>query len=164
MRWRRRIRRGAKWALIACAAVLALGWGASVCGWAQWLEYTQGYKAVFVGRGFVRAEARQGPWPAYGWNGWIPHNMRMGWTVGWYSRQQPIQGSWLWLPYACEEGKHQNAVVVVPLWCPFLVCAGLAGLLWRRDVMDRQWCYWCDYDRSGLEAGAVCPECGKGPR
>jgi hypothetical protein len=165
MRWRRRTRRTLKWTLSVGAVVFSLAWIASVCGWAQWLSYMTGeYRAFFVGRGFVRAEWSHQRWPSYARNGWIPHNPREGWTRGWYSAQQPLQGAWLWMPYGCAEGKNVNGVVVLPLWCPVLVMGVPAWLAWRRDVRDRNWCYWCDYERRGLAEAAVCPECGKGQR
>jgi len=54
--------------------------------------------------------------------------------------------------------------VYVPLWMPLAVCAGFAVLMWRVRVRlgGLGECRACGYDRAGLAAGAVCPECGAG--
>lgn len=69
---------------------------------------------------------------------------------------------WVWMPY------HIDAVpwhaYVVPLWIPLLFGHALAtpaGLGMRRLRFDHL-CPACGYDKTGLAAGAVCPECGEG--
>jgi len=46
-----------------------------------------------------------------------------------------------------------------------LLSAAITAVAWRLDTLarrraDRTHCPRCRYDRSGLAAGAVCPECG----
>jgi hypothetical protein len=52
----------------------------------------------------------------------------------------------------------------VPLWCLALPVGAITVHAWRVDVRARRaafnLCPKCDYDRTGLAAGAVCPECG----
>jgi len=53
----------------------------------------------------------------------------------------------------------------LPLWIPSLLCTAGTIFAWRLDDIARRrvragFCPKCDYDRTGLAAGAVCPECG----
>jgi len=55
--------------------------------------------------------------------------------------------------------------VRVPLWMPLVVSLGVTGAAWRLEVLARRRdragkCAACGYDRAGLKADAVCPECG----
>ena len=56
----------------------------------------------------------------------------------------------------------------LPMWIPAFCafgCAGLAQLCERRAARRTfGLCPKCNYDRTGLAAGAVCPECGGLPR
>jgi len=59
-------------------------------------------------------------------------------------------------------------VVSIPLW-PFILAAlGTTVAAWRLDVLARRrqytHCPKCNYDRTGLAPGAVCPECGSKPQ
>ena len=59
----------------------------------------------------------------------------------------------------------ENAVLFIPLWAPLLLTLIPTGLAWRFDLIARRrsrrgTCMKCGYARSGLAAGAVCPECG----
>ena len=58
--------------------------------------------------------------------------------------------------------------VEVPLWSPALLCLLATAAAWRADAtylrrVREGACPACGYDRAGLAAGAVCPECGKQP-
>ena len=59
--------------------------------------------------------------------------------------------------------------VDVPLWCPALLFATPAFLLWRSHIRTRRAirmaspCPKCGYSLTGLTTGAPCPECGKRP-
>jgi hypothetical protein len=55
----------------------------------------------------------------------------------------------------------------IPMWLPAVFSILISALAWRLDTLARRrarahLCPKCGYDRSGLVAGAVCPECGKG--
>ena len=71
--------------------------------------------------------------------------------LGWYSERLP-----------------DATLTWIPLW-PLLLIAMLSTLTaWRLDTLARRrarlnLCPKCDYDRTGLAAGAVCPECGVAP-
>ncbi len=57
---------------------------------------------------------------------------------------------------------------VLPLWIPVAISLTLTATAWRLDALARRrarvgFCPKCNYDRSGLAAGTVCPECGALP-
>lgn len=54
----------------------------------------------------------------------------------------------------------------VPLWFPIALVLLPTALAWRFDILAHRRarmgnCPTCNYDRAGLAADAVCPECGK---
>jgi hypothetical protein len=72
----------------------------------------------------------------------------------------------VWLPMLRRVGSRM--VMHVPLWIPLAMTALPAGFLWRADrqrraLLKRGGCPNCHYDRTGLAAGAPCPECGRAP-
>ena len=61
----------------------------------------------------------------------------------------------------------RGAVLFVPVWAMVLVAMGTTCWAWVLDARARNelavrmnLCPKCNYDRTGLAAGAVCPECG----
>jgi len=90
--------------------------------------------------------------------------------VWWIINSRPYPGDTSdWYPF---DGKRwfvwkdsMTWAVGIPLWVFIAVCAGGTACAWRLDavVLRRvrvDLCPKCDYDRTGLSAGAVCPECG----
>jgi hypothetical protein len=82
----------------------------------------------------------------------------------------PYSKGWRWgVEYeimSMPRGTYRK--VCVPLWCPFLLAAAGAGLLWanaRRASRAKGAvpCWSCGYDRRGIAQGGVCPECGTVP-
>lgn len=75
-------------------------------------------------------------------------------------------GFLLWL-----EWHHYPGVATwlsIPLWMIVVPCAAIALVAWRLEALARRrarlnLCPKCDYDRTGLAAGTVCPECGTSP-
>ena len=56
----------------------------------------------------------------------------------------------------------------VPLWFPALLSLLATAAAWRADAkylrrVREGACPACGYDRAGLAAGSLCPECGKQP-
>ena len=55
----------------------------------------------------------------------------------------------------------------VPGWFPFTACLVATVVARKLDAVARRsrlnLCPKCNYDRTGLAAGAVCPECGAAP-
>ena len=65
-------------------------------------------------------------------------------------------------------GRSCAFMVSIPLWAPMLIFLLPTAFAWRADAkyMRRArvgLCAACGYDRAGLAAGAVCPECGVAP-
>lgn len=73
-----------------------------------------------------------------------------------------------WLPHVVTfrlSNRLWIEEVTLPLWIPTAVACGASLLCRRQDALARRRagagrCVKCHYDRSGLAAGAVCPECG----
>ncbi len=101
---------------------------------------------------------------SYGWM-WISHELprpqRIGLYFidpkrvhyyGWWFDRYNVKGEW---------------GIAIPMW---LLCMSLSfptGVAWRLDTLAPRrrarlnLCPKCNYDRTGLAMGAVCPECGK---
>ena len=78
-------------------------------------------------------------------------------------RQGPWR--WNWMPYCRAD--TATWYVCIPLWIPVIACGAMTAAAWRLDALARRrarlhLCPKCNYDRAGLAAGAVCPECGAG--
>lgn len=61
------------------------------------------------------------------------------------------------------DGSFEANWLVVPLWIPMILCAGVAWLALRARFRVGV-CRKCGYDLAGLQDATVCPECGvQGP-
>ncbi len=80
-------------------------------------------------------------------------------------------GVHLWGPVS-SRGRDWHALPLRPIWSGLAVNVAIFAAIWwvaltgvpaaRRALRrKRGWCPWCGYDREGLAAGAVCPECGR---
>jgi ribosomal protein S14 len=166
-----RIRKTVKWGGAAAVLLLATLWLGS--GW------------VWIGNDAASPSPSWGDRSRWGWGWWSltigrfnvgqrdrpPSNFddhsnflwlpRYGlrWGVVWersFVRMSPTMGTWEW--------KLQ-----LPLWIPTLLALIPASAAWwldrrshRRRIANQ--CQRCGYDRSGLLADAVCPECGSALR
>jgi hypothetical protein len=86
---------------------------------------------------------------------------------GWYVRGAPpkARGLFGWtferiFPWADATRYY------VPLWAPTGLMLAMAGSAWSLDTVARRrarlnLCPKCNYDRAGIAADAVCPECGR---
>ncbi len=141
-----RIRKTVKWGGAVVSVLLVVVWIGS--GWMtvswhpSWRFYlTDGALTVFT----VDADINDG-------------DNRPGWH---YFQRTLFKFPHTWLP-ARYPGAH---VVVLPLWIPLVCALGTTAIAWRLDTLARRrankhLCMKCSYDRTGLAAGAVCPECG----
>ena len=64
--------------------------------------------------------------------------------------------------------RSPETTTCIPLWILVVLSAVPTALLWRRDhILTKRAragrCPKCNYDLSGLAAGAACPECGPKP-
>jgi hypothetical protein len=145
------IRRVVRWAGLAAAVLLAWVWGASVL-WYTRYEANSGSYIIDLGAGTATGcfGLSSGPEVPY-----LP-----GWSFQRYRYDgYPILG---WnFQFRCNPA---GTYVVLPLWMPWLLIAGLTA--WRFRA-DRLWsphaCAKCGYDRKGLAAAVQCPECGTVP-
>ncbi len=160
-----RIRKTVKWGGAAVTVLLVVVWIASAWFMLEWGN-RGGWHTVLSGGewiisyagpadpaspsdlpGFVgrRLPSAQYYWPVGFYFTWHP-KPQLSWLLGWY-------GQWF-----------------VPLWIPVLFFGMLSALAWRLDTLARRRARLnlcptggCNYDRTGLAAGAVCPECGRLP-
>lgn len=87
------------------------------------------------------------PTPWHGTAEWLVHGPR---GVGW---------DWTW---EHDRGLHAD-IRAFPLWAALVAIAlPTVLIMWQdRHGFGRGLCRSCGYDRAGLTAGAVCPECGR---
>ena len=69
--------------------------------------------------------------------------------------------------FRCTKGSMATDFAV-PIWLLAVITLLLTISAWRLDTLARRrarigFCPKCNYDRTGLAVGAVCPECGVGP-
>ena len=72
--------------------------------------------------------------------------------------------SFEWMPSEVRAGGVR--LFSYPFWIPLIASALATATAWRLDTLARRrraklnLCPKCNYDRTGLAVGAVCPECG----
>ena len=143
-----RIRKTIKWGGAVVTVLLVVVWIGS--GWWNAVRWS-GLRGVRVGDRVVSfswwaAGSREPPPTSHGW---IVFTDR---------------GS---IPWWFNPGGLSRLVTVaeIPLWPAPLMSLLITAFFWHRDAVDRARslrgvCPKCNYDRTGLAAGAVCPECG----
>jgi hypothetical protein len=144
-----RIRKTIKWGGAAVTVLLVVVWivsGSWSLGWTSASGTFVLATAGTVGWGELGAlPPPQSP-------GWFVQSTRGGWQW-WIAEQRGPGGYWAWS---------------LPLAWPAVLTAILCAIAWRRDMLAHRrtglnLCPKCDYDRTGLAKGAVCPECGSLP-
>ena len=143
-----RIRKTVKWGG-AAVLVIVFAWAASGWWWAVWW-LGSGWR-IGIGRGQVS------------WESFIPFP---GFPKGVEWHRMPSGPTWdfgfKWNPSSTFGG------INIPLWALAVLVVGLtAAVAWLLNARDRRRgragrCSKCNYDLTGLVAGAVCPECGSG--
>jgi hypothetical protein len=147
-----RVRKGVKWGGLAAVALVVVVWIGSVWWWCGW-EVTP----------YTHIEIEHGRLSVSHTTGWIFENEQPVWMKRCTSvlSDHPDEGLELWPLWVVGRGRAGLTQVFVPLWIPLLAAAGCMGLAWRGSARARAGCCGrCGYDRAGLGAGAVCPECG----
>ena len=146
-----RIRKTIKWGGAAVTVLLVVVWIGS--GWWS-VGWTSGrYGSVSVGGGQVIAM-------------WCDTSSLKS-DIGWRFRERASAPYVSRFRYCLSFGSAPGLwFAQIPLWCvaPIPLCATAAA--WRLDTLARRrarlnLCPKCNYDRTGLAVGAVCPECGK---
>ena len=160
-----RIRKTIKWGCAAVTVLLVVVWIGSGWGYASWSSPRGDHAAVFGGMARVRfvldEQVVRNPPPL------APGEDRRRQWIG--------PAGWDWRFRFDGTPRHESRfefraidgfeLVDVPIW-PLPVCTGAMWLwAWRRDLVTRyrnsvKHCPKCNYDRTGLASGAVCPECG----
>ena len=149
-----RIRKTVKWGGAAATVLLVVVWIGS--GWWSASWYAKGWNAIGISRGLIEL---------YGSN-WglaegfvvMDHVYQMDWSFG------PLHQVW----GAGVASPVTPGTFGLPLWAVVAPITSITALAWRLDARARRrtklnLCPKCNYDRTGLAAGAVCPECGSTP-
>ena len=149
-----RIRKTIKWGGAVVTVLLVVVWVGS--GW--WRGDWVGVHSSWGFSGGAVYMAGHRPYPAE----WL------GLTVN-----ARVRGSgWMLMPTTNLAGdnvdpkRYRN--YILPLWIPTILTLAITYRAWHLDTLARRraklnLCSKCNYDRTGLAAGAVCPECGAGP-
>lgn len=146
MKTRPRMRRGILWGSVVVSAALAALWMASMVWTVGWR--TKGPLSAGVVSGGMGVTWSSLP----GAPGAVFRDRRSDEPTIWWVQAGSIARTWwMW----------------VPIWMPLAVSLCVTAAAWRMEVLSRRRerigkCASCGYDRAGLKAGAVCPECGAG--
>ncbi|HLP84211.1 MAG TPA: hypothetical protein VK157_07670 [Phycisphaerales bacterium] len=140
------VRRVVKWGGLVVSVLSAVAWVGSCWGIAQWMS--EGVGVIRVHAGLLTLH--ESDWSPM-WGG------MSGLTV---DRSEAEMQWWFVIEQAPDISNYS-----MPLWVPLLIAAGATAAAWRADVRERRRqrvgsCPACGYDRRGLDAGKVCPECG----
>jgi hypothetical protein len=141
-----RIRKTIKWGGAAVTLLLVVVWIGS--GWVSAGRYGFQYHILIAG-GCVIPQwptGGNGDYPAPGWVCTCHH---------WHVTR--------WWPFLNDSGAWVR--LYIPIWLLAVMAALLAGTARYFDTLARRrarlnLCPKCGYDRAGLAASAVCPECG----
>jgi len=165
MHWRPAILHGAKWIFTLFAAEVAVLWGVSTRGPIVWQSDTDRIRIEVYGGGTLVAWAPRGAGQSYpGWNSYLLET-GFGFEV---MCQKALPRSGTWWPVQASWARGQVQGFVFPLWLPLTACSLPAAGFWWPEVRRRLQakaghCGKCGYDRRGIAAEIVCPECGSGP-
>ena len=151
MRPHPRIRKTIKYGGAALTVLLVVVWigsGWYITGW----YHGVGSRGVLHSGGLALIRSRDTHWS-------VPDE----WY--WNSRHHPDPGCFHWKIASYTLGSEQTTFI--PLWPVTMAAAGTTALAFRLDTLARRrarmnLCVKCHYDRTGLAADAVCPECGTG--
>ncbi len=149
----RRIREGVKWGGAAIALMLLVVWIAS--GWMNASCALPGHGRVALRNGRLSFYK---PDPKVVWDGDVAS------VTGRVVRirgQESDNFEW----WVSSDTDSLGTWVALPLWLPAGAWMLLTLAAWRPEIVARRRaragrCLACNYDRAGLAAGVVCPECG----
>jgi hypothetical protein len=150
-----RIRRTIKWGGAAVSVLLVAGWIASARACFSVVFRDGSILSLCSGQVLRIRSSSYLPWQLEG----LPKFRAAA------VRDQPFQWrtTHVWSP----AGNVRTTYDGYPLWPLPLACVLVTAAAWRLDTLARRReragrCPNCRYDRTGLAAGAVCPECGAG--
>jgi hypothetical protein len=139
----------AKWGGAVACVVLLAAWIGS--GW--WSIWWCGYGGVFVAAGEGEVST-----------GWMGFEL----SAGVESHSSPVFADWrFWWPPIGATADPDWLELRTKLWLLLAIAASATAVAWRLDAQARRreragHCPSCDYDCTGVPAGAACPECGAG--
>jgi len=166
-----RIRKTIKWSgavvtlLLVVPWIGSCWWSVSRCDRAPALD-DQPEDIIAVAPGVVLFSStadhlRISPKGFWNWGRYVP-----GLHAPWYRQRTPFQ--WWFDSYSSPPSfPFQSTELIIPLWPLPAMAIIPTALAWYLDARARRRerfgrCPKCGYDRTGLAAGAVCPECGAG--
>jgi ssDNA-binding Zn-finger/Zn-ribbon topoisomerase 1 len=121
---------------------------------------------VWIGSGWCEVGFHSTAWWIMLQHGslYLERDPTQGWNTAWYAYRDvgpwdASARSWASL--------RDHWQCLIGLWIPSLCAALVTAIAWRLDTLARRrerinHCPKCNYDRAGIAAGAVCPECGAG--
>jgi hypothetical protein len=144
-----RIRKTIKWGGAAVAVLLGVVWiGTGYRDFVYYSSHTGWLRGIASGGVVLQRLGAGLQGPEEGWNVFVRQSFHVSWMASY------------------EEGRRESSLYL-PLWPLLGVSAPAAFWAWRLDVLARRralnLCPKCRYDRTGLAASAVCPECGAAP-
>lgn len=151
MRTRPAIRKTVKWSgAIACVTLLAawIGSAWSAVGWSGVISVESSSGEIHVAL--------------------LPGKDASTYSGSYYRRQRcRLFESWFWWPPLGADFKPGWSAARAKFWALLAPAALATVAAWRLDARVRRrsragHCGSCGYDRTGVPAGAVCPECGQG--
>ena len=141
-----RIRKTIKWGGAVKTVLLVVVWiGSGWCGEVN-LDTSALRLSIYHGRLFIRSPNLIGfprDWPPNVFiRGEAPGTFHMDWSMS-----------------------NQGGEIAIPLWVPASLILAASVMSWRLDTIAHRrarvgLCPKCQYDRTGLAPGALCPECG----
>ena len=145
------IRKTIKWGGAVVTVLLVVVWIGSIWWDVSWASKRNGF--VDVGAGGIGILYHQGTKTDSTISGWRLHEVADDASMRW------------WLDAVALNSWATWCSITIPLWCPIVITLCASGFAWRLDTLARRraklnLCPKCNYDRTGLAAGAVCPECG----
>lgn len=147
MKAAQRIRKTAKWGGLILSIVLTAAWLAS--GFYVVVYTTRGGAMLELHAGRIRLTT-----PGAGPSVQI-------FPAGWHSMKN--RGRYWPPPFRTQDVPLLGRSTSLALWPLAFLCFTATGASWFADIRARRQphqCPRCHYDRAGLAADAVCPECG----
>ena len=146
MRPHPRIRKSVKWTGAVVSVLLLAVWITSAWWYVSWWFRWGDSMAVGGGAAYVGHNILDIPPAARGAH---------------YGLSTGTPFTWWFADYKYGAGGH----MVIPLWSPVFLALLPTVAAWHLDTLTRRragvnLCPKCNYDRTGLAPGAVCPECG----
>ncbi len=153
---KRRVRKTVKWGGAGLSVVLLVVWIASARWKVEWTSEGTIRVAIAYGSCIVADYDRQ--------REVFAQMKAMGLAHTW--EVVAVDGPFHWWFHALTAPGVR--VVHLPLWLPCLLSLLATAAAWRADAkylrrVREGGCPACGYDRAGLAAGSLCPECGKQP-